>query len=152
MKIGFWKVTEPYGFMSNWYLTKFRYKDHDFISSEQALMWSKAVLFNDSEIAIKILEEINQKNIKDLGRQVRNYDEQTWSSLRYSIMVDILLEKFRQNKKILKELLDTGDAKLYEASPYDAIWGIKSLDVNDPHGANLLGMALEEVREKLKRV
>ena len=42
-KIGFWKVTEPYGEFSNWYMSNFKIFNIDFISSEQALMYCKAL-------------------------------------------------------------------------------------------------------------
>ena len=48
---------------------------------------------------------------------------------------------------------------LVEASPYDNIWGIRlsanSLEAQDPmkwRGQNLLGFALMEVRDELRRV
>lgn len=149
-KIGFWKVSEPYGFLSNWYLCKFTFDGIEFCSSEQALMYMKASLFDDEEIKKEILATTNQSVIKALGRKVKNYNDRPWGACRYSTMVDILYAKFSQNEKLKVALLATGDAELYEASPYDAIWGIGSSDVNAPMGLNLLGQALQEVREKLK--
>ncbi len=35
-----------------------------------------------------------------------------------------LIEKFTQNTQLKKSLIDTTDAILVEASPYDTIWGI----------------------------
>ena len=53
----------------------------------------------------------------------------------------------------------TGDSVLVEASPYDNIWGIRlaasSPEAQDPmkwRGQNLLGFALMEVRDELRRV
>lgn len=53
----------------------------------------------------------------------------------------------------------TLDKILVEASPYDRIWGIglsaqdeKALSVEKWRGTNLLGFALTEVRDELKRV
>lgn len=145
--IQFWKVNEPYGYMSNWYLTRFQYKDVEFISSEQALMWSKAIIFGDAETADKILKESNQRKIKDLGRQVQGYNDAEWSSVRYNVMVTILMEKFGQNPELKKKLLETGNEQIFEASPFDGIWGIKSIDADlKINGENLLGKALMEVR------
>ena len=93
-KIGFWKVNEPYGEFSNWYMSNFKLFNIKFISSEQALMYCKALYFGDKEITSKILEETNNKNIKDLGRQVKNYKDLEWSAVRYPIMSLILYHKF----------------------------------------------------------
>ena len=67
--------------------------------------------------------------------------------------------KFSQNRELREFLLSTGDSVLVEASPYDAIWGIRlaasSPEAQDPmkwRGQNLLGFALMEVRDELRRV
>lgn len=148
--IGFWGVREQYGKFSNWYKCKFEYNGITFNSSEQALMYMKAITFKNDDIAQEILGTSNQKMIKELGRKVTNYDEKVWGSVRYGIMVDILKCKFEQNESLRDLLLSTGSAEIYEASPNDRIWGIGSKDVNDIRGQNLLGKALMEVRESLK--
>lgn len=53
-----------------------------------------------------------------------------------------------------KELLETGDRELVEASPFDRIWGVgfKEADAEKNRhrwGENLLGRALMDVRERL---
>ena len=67
--------------------------------------------------------------------------------------------KFSQNPGLREFLLSTGDSILVEASPYDSIWGIRlsadSPEAQDPmkwRGQNLLGFALMEVRDELRRV
>ena len=67
--------------------------------------------------------------------------------------------KFSQNRDLREFLLSTGDSVLVEASPYDNIWGIRlaasSPEAQDPmkwRGQNLLGFALMEVRDELRRV
>ena len=68
-----------------------------------------------------------------------------------------LLEKFRQNEKLKKALLDTGDDILAECAVSDKIWGIglsmKDSNKNDIKrwkGQNLLGFALMLVRNELR--
>ena len=68
------------------------------------------------------------------------------------------LFQFSQNKNLLSTILETHPRTLVEASPFDKVWGI-GLEANDPRasnrkywkGQNLLGQALTEVREKLRR-
>ena len=64
--------------------------------------------------------------------------------------------KFTQNKKLKDYLKSTGNSILVEASPYDAVWGVKmSMDNDDIlypekwNGQNLLGFALMQVRDDI---
>ena len=148
-KIGFFRPYDLYGEFSNWYLCDFSYAGQDFISSEQALMWSKAKMFGDEEVAEKILQTTDQGQIKKLGRQVKNYDDKKWADTRYDIMVAILHEKFSQNTELEAVLLSTVGAELYEASPYDRIWGIGSISTDCINGQNLLGKALMQIRKHI---
>lgn len=148
-KIGFFRPYDLYGEFSNWYLCDFCYAGQDFISSEQALMWSKAKMFGDEEVAEKILQTADQGQIKKLGRQVKNYDDKKWAEARYNIMVAILHEKFSQNVELEAVLLSTVGAELYEASPYDKIWGIGSASTDCINGQNLLGKALMQTRKHI---
>ena len=72
-------------------------------------------------------------------------------------MVQCLRAKFQQNHVLKEELLKTYPNELYEASPWDKIWGIgyeKHIAVDiDPtqYGRNLLGKALMEIREEMYR-
>jgi ribA/ribD-fused uncharacterized protein len=148
---------------SNWHPIHFIVKEGrnelEFFNSEQYFMYIKAKTFGDEEIAIKILTEgKNPKAAKALGRKVRNYDDSVWNEKRYQVMVDANMHKFSQDKKLKELLLNSEfDGKNFvEASPYDGIWGIKcdeataSDDESTWNGLNLLGKALDEVREKLK--
>lgn len=162
----FWKTDDEDGYMSNWYHSEFVMKDtvtkQDlcFNSSEQYFMWAKAKLFGDEETAQKIYESGSCREQKDLGRQVKNFDQLVWNQNKYQIMVDAIYYKFVDIANIhLKEsLVATGNAILAEASPYDKIWGIGVStqtttyfqDVKNWKGENLLGKALMEVRDKLK--
>ena len=62
--IGFHSERKPYGFLSNWYLSKFSIGGKYFTSVEQWIMYSKAILFNDEVIASKIMCEIKPDKIK----------------------------------------------------------------------------------------
>jgi ribA/ribD-fused uncharacterized protein len=87
----------------------------------------------------------------------KNYDDLIWSIHRLSKMTIVNILKFEQNEGFRKELLDTGDKILVEASPYDTIWGV-GLSEDDPlildeknwKGTNLLGVSLMEVRRMIR--
>lgn len=142
---------------SQWHLTSFIDNNNRYRTAEHWMMWSKAVLFGDTDIADEILKIPHQGVVKDLGRKISNFDEGTWIQHRESIVYRGNILKFGQNPTARKILLDTGDKILVEASPYDRIWGI-GLGPNDPRasdrkkwrGMNLLGESLMKVRETFK--
>lgn len=153
--IYFWGTSGPVGCFSNWYNSPFKYGGVDFCHVEQYMMYIKAVTFNDTETAQKVMATTDPRECKKLGRQVKNFDNNLWDIERYNVVAHACECKFRQNPDILKILLDTGNAELVEASPYDRVWGIgfneQDAEANrDRWGANLLGRALMEVRDELR--
>lgn len=154
--IGFHNPDEKYGFLSNWYISDFIIDGVNFSSMEQYMMYKKAILFQDNEIAKEILNTQDVGKIKALGRQVKNYDDVVWNGRRQLIIYEGLLEKFRQNQDLREKLMETGDDILAECSVQDKIWGIglsmtdqKRFSLSQWRGQNLLGFTLMEVREKL---
>ena len=144
---------------SQWWKQDFRARSHTFLYAEQYMMASKARLFGDDEILKQILACDNPKHIKDFGRKVRGFDEEVWNKFKYAIVLLGNWHKFSQNPALKAFLLSTGDKILVEASPYDNIWGIglaeSCTESQDPmlwRGQNLLGFALMEVRDELRRV
>ena len=145
------------GEFSNWYTCNITYKGHQFYSSEQAFMWEKAMFFGDEEIAKIILRTPDPSEAKKLGRKVKDFNIDKWLFAGYQFMIDINVEKYKQNEDLKIKLFSTGDKVFVEASPYDKICGVglketddNILDENKWNGLNLLGKALIEVREKLK--
>lgn len=154
--IGFWKPRETYGFLSQWYKSNFIDDDGTtYNCAEQYMMAQKALLFGDNEIFCKIMNETNPYNIKNLGKLVRNFNDETWNKNKFDIVYNGNLLKFSQNEELKQKLLDTENKILVEASPYDKIWGI-GLSVSDKDfynpilwkGENLLGKILMKVRNR----
>jgi ribA/ribD-fused uncharacterized protein len=119
------------------------------------MMYQKAMLFNDQDIAKQILTANTPAAVKQLGRRVDNFDEDQWKTHSSDIVRKGNLLKFTQNPELKALLLATGDKILVEASPYDKIWGIGKTEANamankDSWGLNLLGLALIEVRDQLR--
>jgi ribA/ribD-fused uncharacterized protein len=156
----FWKPgNAPRDCFGQWQPSEFC-EDHLMYScAEQYMMAQKAQIFEDKEIEKKIMETSDPKQIRLLGRKVKNFDEDTWNQLRYSVVLNGNYYKFAQNREMRKILLATNDKILVEASPLDTIWGIgyseSNPNVTSPQnwrGLNLLGFALMEVRDELKTV
>ena len=121
-------------------------------------MYHKALLFEDNEIAQKIILSKSPGEAKDLGRQVRGFNQNTWEKKRFDIVVQGNILKFSQNENLKNFLLNTQNRVLVEASPVDEIWGIgltkDSEKAKNPHtwrGLNLLGFALMETRRVLNQ-
>lgn len=147
----FWSHESPF---SNWYECHFELNGIEFNCAEQAMMYHKAMLFEDKEIADEIMSSNSPWEQKKLGRAVKGFNQAKWEEERENIMFDILFAKFSQDEFLNKALMETKDRILVEASPYDHIWGI-GLSENDPRatdeskwmGLNLLGKTLNRVRE-----
>jgi ribA/ribD-fused uncharacterized protein len=128
-----------------------------YTSAEQYMMFKKAELFGDEEVAAAILKAESPRDIKALGRRVSGFDEIKWAAHREAIVLAGNLLKFRQNKRLCEALLATSGKQLVEASPWDRIWGI-GLDESHARataparwpGKNLLGKCLDQTREVLQ--
>lgn len=147
------------GPLSQWYASPFVIDGIAFVNCEQWMMFNKAVLFKDWEIAEQILEVSSPATHKQLGRQVRNFDDDKWMEVAYAVVLEGNYAKFRQNPTLKQKLFDTAGTLLVEANPRDGRWGI-GLSAEDPacndpskwKGQNLLGQVLTEVRENLLMV
>lgn len=158
------RVTETHvyfvrGPFSQWAYSPFydESTDSHFVNCEQFMMARKAITFNDQETLELIMKGTNPKNIKDLGRLVKNYNESTWSDIRFDQVKIGNYLKFSQNQKFKDLLMGTGDRKLVEAAWYDRVWGVGLRQEDDLIlaeanwlGQNLLGNAITEVRAMLQ--
>jgi ribA/ribD-fused uncharacterized protein len=140
----------PMAIFSNFYPIQFTHRDIVFENSEQALMYEKALLFEDRDAAALILQAKTPFEAKSIGRKVKNFNEATWKDNRLDIMVSVLESKFVNSDA----LLATEDSIIVECSPSDRIWGIgmkvcaDAADQSKWRGLNVLGQALCIVRDK----
>lgn len=116
---------------------------------------TKEQILSDKE-SIDAWNNIHKK-IKQLGREVKNYDDSIWSEKRSKVVGVGLREKFNQNPDLKETLMNTGDSILVEASPYDKIWGIglsatdaKKTPADKWPGMNLLGGLLTDLKQYYK--
>lgn len=126
--IGFHNPDEEYGYLSNWYRSDFEKDGIRFSSMEQYMMYQKARCFRDEKVAAEILKTDDVGRIKELGRQVSNYDESRWNGMRQILVYEGLLAKFEQNEDLKAQLKSTGDAILAECAVKDHIWGHRLID------------------------
>jgi len=160
------------GFLSNWAFTPFvgTSSGEHFIAVEQYMMHKKALIMGDLDTEEKIMQikltsedqgnrdliHNTMKQIKDLGRTIKNFSEEKWNNSKIDTVRTALIYKFAQNKDILLRLMQTKDDFLVEASPYDKVWGIGLSEADaqktpiDQWGQNLLGKLLMDVRKMFK--
>nr|KAG5688334.1 hypothetical protein BaRGS_027876 [Batillaria attramentaria] len=143
-------------------MSKFYVDGQEYNCAEQFMMHQKAgqyiltVLFGDQNAATKILTSKDPRFQKKMGRQVKNIEEETWTSSCVDIVKKASKAKFSQNAELRSVLLATYPKILVEASPYDNIWGIGCTEDDQAawnrstwRGKNLLGFALTDVRNEL---
>ncbi len=129
-----------------------------YATAEHFMMAEKARLFDDLVTLAEILTAKSPAVAKKLGRKVANFNDALWLNARWDIVVRGNLAKFSQHPDLKAFLLHTGDRVIGEASPFDKIWGIgmaaTHANAENPslwNGQNLLGFALIEVREHLRK-
>ena len=144
----------------NFHRCSFAYKNLLWNSSEEAYMAEKAIFFNDYGAFFDILNSESPKEAKAIGRRVKNFDADKWNAISFDIMYDIVYQKFAQNEKLKRMLLDQElEGKHFvEGSPENGIWGVKVAwddpridDMSNWNGENRLGKVLDKVRETLKQ-
>lgn len=124
---------------------------------EQYMMYKKARLFGDVDMAERILAELDPSSQQQRGREIKGFDAAVWDNHKIGIVWYGNYLKFSQHQDLKERLLATGNKLLAEASPYDLIWGIgwrasdeEALDERNWKGQNLLGRTLMSVREALR--
>ena len=141
---------------SQWFHCPFKIDGIHYPTAEHWMMAEKARLFADFDTLELILTAPDPKTAKQLGRSVKNFNSDVWSSSCFDIVVRGNVAKFGQNEEILHFLQATGNDVMVEAAANDSIWGI-GLSVRDANahspehwrGQNLLGFALNATRRIL---
>lgn len=168
------KRTDKYAYfyqntpLSNWWTSvpSIPYDGHLFTSSEAVFMYLKAKGMGDDEYAQKIVDADNDTSltekerflaVKKLGRKCK-FDETLYVEKREEWMYETLLAKFNVDEEFRSVLMaeEYQGLTFVEASPWDAVWGIKSratqtiLDEGESawKGLNLLGKLLTKLRDE----
>ena len=124
----FREFEEPYGFMSQWYPCSFlapaplpageSAPQMTFLTTEQYMMYHKAIVFEDQETAKEIMLQPGPREAKAPGRKVKGFDHEKWDKEKEKVVEDGNWWKFTQPKEgdMRKMLLATGDRELVEVS------------------------------------
>ena len=158
--IAFWRPSDPYGYLGQWYISDFGFTSNDqnqlpdkiknlglfnsredvvtkmmiknkYNCTEQFMMMGKAALFNDNDIFDKLYQIKSPCTQKSYGRKVSGFDERTWDTFSKDIVILGNYLKFSQNSLLLDKLKSTNGSMLVEGSPLDRIWGV-GMKYDDP--------------------
>ena len=144
--------------LSNWNTEyPFRIGQQEYICVEQYVMEEKAYNFGDSAAAERIREETNPRAMKNIGKQIKNYDHQEWLNMVEDVTYKALKAKFNDPRAAGAKdfLLETGERRIGEANT-DAYWGT-GVDHRDPNalthwtGGNAIGNMLVQIRNTIVR-
>ena len=123
----FREFEEPYGFLSQWYASSFTAgttaSKMTFLTSEQYMMYQKAAIFEDEEIAKQIMLAPEPRKQKALGRKVKGFNHEVWDKEKEKVVEEGNWWKFTQSKEgnLRKLLLGTGQRELVEVGPPSVI-------------------------------
>ena len=141
--IRFYKEFGEYGYLAT-------YSNHGFF--KDGIYWKtsehyyQAQKFVEPEVKLKIANAKTPKIASTIGRDRNLNLRSDWEEIKQNIMYDAVYFKFKQNEDILRKLLDTGNAKLVEATVKENYWGCGPN--ND--GQNNYGKILVRVRKQLR--
>ena len=139
--IEFYRVNDPYGFMSNFAPYPFDLDGRTWPTSEH---YFQAMKFLDSHLQEHIRSIESPMDAALEGRNRAYPLRSDWEEVKNDIMYQAVKAKFQQNPSILHELLATGQAELIEHTKNDAYWA----DNGDGTGKNMLGILLMQVRDE----
>lgn len=128
-------------FLSNMYPCKVEYEGLTYTCSEAAFQAAKC---KNPADRVKFTE-LDGKTAKALGRKIAL--RSNWNQIRYTVMYNVVYNKFMQNKALYEKLMATKGATLVEGNTWnDKYWG-----VCNGEGENKLGKILMDIRDNNKK-
>ncbi|GJE95744.1 NADAR family protein [Phanerochaete sordida] len=97
-------------------------------------------------LAERIRNARSPRTAIDESIRLQKFQRADWSSIKISVMEEVLEAKFTQHSILRSLLLGTGDRELIDTSPLSAFWGIGK----DGLGRNELGKILMRLRQRLR--
>ena len=130
-----------FAFLSNFFPSVIKYEGITYPTVEHAFQAAKS--FDPTDRLLIACAETPGK-AKKMGRNVNLRAD--WDEVKYNVMFELVLQKFKYNPVLALKLLDTGDATLIEGNWWgDKIWG-----VCNGEGTNWLGQILMDVRKIIR--
>ncbi len=146
MTIYFYKVENPYGYLSNFSPHSIYLDGADWSTVEHYYQAQKFV-GSPSEFVIPLIAAApTPEAAAALGRDRTLILRSDWEQVKRTIMRAAVLQKFMSHRDIQQQLLATGDETLVEDSPRDYYWGCGA----DRTGHNYLGKILMNVRQEIR--
>lgn len=114
---------------SNFFAATYRVDGRRFPTVEHGFQYEKAKFFNDREAMDKILNAQSPGQAKKIGREVNGFLDKVWSKVRYEKMYLHVKEKYQQNPRLARLLIDlrkrqNGKPRFFvEGSKSDKVWG-----------------------------
>ena len=141
--------------LSNFHYSPFTIDDQEFQTAEKYIQYQKACYFNNQETAEKILTSKDPFESKTLGRNIANYNNESWKHIAKSACYPGICAKFEQNPLLAKFLIATKPMTLAK-SCYDKLWGT-GMALHDKNALNksywaktgLLGTILTDLRDNI---
>ena len=141
--------------LSNFHPCKFKINGATYSSSKQWIQHCKAKYFKDNITMAQILATKSALECKLLAWDIVGYDERRWKEVAYKECYRGLFEKFNQNDKLRRVLVNTGNKTLVESS-YDQIWGT-GIPLSDPacldrtkwYNPGIMSKLLMDIRQEL---
>lgn len=127
-----------------------------FYTGEHMMMYEKAMLFADLDIAKQITEVFHPQEAKMLGRKVKGFNNELWEKSRENIVENVCYCRLVYDNTLRMAAIQhrLAGRSFVEASDRDRIWGI---GLNEDHpmiheednwlGLNLLGKAWDRATD-----
>lgn len=148
-EVRFYRKTTKYYQFSNFFISPFEIDGKTYSTNEHFFQASKFIYPGSKEL--EYAEFI--RNLKTpleafrAGKCRKHKFNSNWDKDKDDVMRRGVMAKFSSHLELKQLLLQTGNKKLIEDSPYDQYWGSSKTKP----GKNMLGKILEETRETLSK-
>jgi ribA/ribD-fused uncharacterized protein len=141
-RVLFYRVDEPYGFMSNFARYPIHVDGREWSTSEHYFQAQKFAGRPEEE---QVRASPSARDAARLGRTLPGL-RRDWDAVKDEVMLRALKAKFTQHAELRAQLVATGDSVIVEHTSNDAYWA----DGGDGSGLNRLGVLLMQVRAELR--